>query len=190
MEDKKDKIPFYIMIFLGAVVFLYMGFVVASCMIPQQNDITFIGLFANAKANQYTPIVMALAFVIYESCIFLIVVLKNKKNIKQNSDIEDSPMNLEKDKESATEEKLVEQAIKEPDLSSMDNKTEPTDDDVFMDEKLFSELFARDYSFEQITEMMKLGKYMDDLTCETLMKMFSLEKTPDEIRQYIDMFYG
>ena len=46
------------------------------------------------------------------------MMLKNKKNIKQNSDIEDSPMNLEKDKESATEEKLVEQAIKEPDLSS------------------------------------------------------------------------
>lgn len=188
MKDKKNKIPVYFMIFLGAVVFLYIGFVVASCMMPQQNDITFIGLFVNAKANQYTPIVMALAFVIYESCIFLIVVLKNKKI--QNSDIEDSPMILEKDKESVTEETLVEQAIKEPDLQSMDNKTEPTDDDVFMDEKLFSELYARDYSFEQITEMMKLGKYMENLTCETLMKMFPTEKTPDEIQQYIDVFYG
>ena len=191
MEDKKNKIPVFIMIILGAAVFLYIGFVVASCMVPQQNDITFIRLFANAKANQYTPIVMALAFVIYESLIFFTVVWKNVKSAKQSRDMEEPPLILEKGEEKIMEQKLVEQALTEPDPPSTENKTEvPVDDDVFMDEKLFSELYACDYSFEQITEMMKLGKYMKDLTCETLMKMFSVEKTPDEIRQYIDMFYG
>lgn len=72
MEVKKNKILAYFFLFVGAVVFLFIGFVVASCMVPQQNDITIIDQIVNAKANQYTPIVMALAFVIYETCVFFI----------------------------------------------------------------------------------------------------------------------
>lgn len=191
MEVKKNKILAYFFLFVGAVVFLFIGFVVASCMVPQQNDITLIDQIVNAKANQYTPIVMALAFVIYETCVFLFIVLRNKKSEKQSCGIEETTVIMGRDEETVIKDEAADQAIEEPDSTTEENKTETSvDDDVSMDEKLFSELFSCNYSFEQISEMMKLGRYMENLTCETLMKMFSVEKTPDEIRQYIDMFYG
>lgn len=63
------------------------------------------------------------------------------------------------------------------------------------EEELFSsevvlELLSLQYGMDQILEMKKITKYIDNLKLSVLKRMFKPTMPADDIREYIEMFYG
>lgn len=172
---------------IGSTIFLLFGYWISGAF-PSVTDaegntagfgVRLLNVLAHplqTKYNQYTPIVMLLFFVIFELLFFvLLVVLKNKseENSENDATVEMAPsaiQDIEKTSKSMTE-------------------IEPEEDKTSISEDLFMELNGT-YSMEQIAEMMKISKYIETVSAALLVKMFKPNMTAEEIRSYIEMFYG
>lgn len=161
--------------------------------------------------NNYTPIGMILAFIIVE---FFFGVIFIAKIMGKSTDLPDNELFADKEnpktefepepiKESESQiEFVVSQNLPEVrSFSTDDGKKEDSrsvsqkniDDDtkdVFMEDKMFLKLFNSGYSMEQINAMMELTLYLPFIDDRQLMKMVNPSMAADEIRSYIDMFFG
>lgn len=134
---------------------------------------------AEAAINQYTPIMILLTLVLYESFLFVFFVIRRKCH-KKNRRVADDKNKL-KDTQSDPQN-MTDQPIKE--LQKEDNA------DFALQETIVRELFARQYTMEQITAMIRVVPYIKNIQAELLIKMFRSDMSPEEIGQYIEMFYG
>lgn len=161
--------------------------------------------------NNYTPIGMILAFIIVE---FFFGVIFIAKIMEKPADLSDNELFVGKEtpkiefvskpiKESESQIEFVSQTLpevkalstdngKKEDLKSISQKHIEDDDtkDVFMEDKMFLKLFNSGYSMEQINAMMELTLYLPFIDARQLMKMVNPSMAADELRSYIDMFFG
>lgn len=170
MEKKRivQHFPLIILGLTGGIMFIYLGYLVSATMQPYEEDLNFFqkvfvaqGRDFSTNYNQYTPIVMVLAFVIYEFIIFLLFVFSHKKVV---------------------EKKTVVNMIKRDGDDEENNEV--------VNESIFRELYANSFTLEQIKEMMRLSNYMQDADVNIYLKMFDKSMTPEQINQYINIFYG
>lgn len=165
--------------------------------------------------NDYSPIAMVLAFIINEIIFGIIYISKFsfKNNAEEGDDVdvfqEDVPrrprINQEIEKD-YTEEKSTTKSQEfewsEPDeeywkkLAEKDDKSKKNIDEdkeekeFVMDDGIFLKMFNAGYDMNQITAMMELTQYIPKIDDIQLKKMFKPNMSSDEIREYIEVFYG
>lgn len=169
---KNDALIFKIMgffvMFLAGALSVYAGYKIAAAMTPSETGI-----------NQYTPIMILLAIVLYESTVFVIFAArykfckKSQRPVASEKGCIQSLGSTQKTADNLIENFAVEDKV-----------------DAVFDENIVRELFARQYTIEQITAMMHIVPYIKDIQADLLIKMFGLDMSPEEIGQYIEMFYG
>lgn len=157
--------------------------------------------FAN-YFNNYTPIGMILAFIIVELLFGIRFISKmvvssvpepaeQDSNKMEKASLTDTEILTEKSKIP-----FVEQAEKEPDKTEQPKKEkkipekEDEQEEIFLKEDLFLKLFNSGYSMNQINAMMELTTYIPNIDEAQMMKMIAPSMSEQEIRGYIEMFFG
>lgn len=167
--------------------------------------------FAN-YFNNYTPIGLILAFIMTElifGIIFISKMIMNPEPVQTESNDEDIAewstlkpvVSEEKEIEfvdlQQEEETDINKTLQE--LSKIDKrekgvidkgKKDDEESEVFLQEDMFLKLFNFGYTMPQINAMMELTTYISDIDVQQLTKMFSPSMDEDEIRGYIETFFG
>lgn len=157
--------------------------------------------FAN-YFNNYTPIGMILAFIIVELIFGVIGIYKmaSMSGITEGDDAERDNVSYDTFMESDVMEEpkvqFVEQIDEEPLIEESPKKerqiSEKEDDseEILLKEDVFLKLFNSGYAMNQINAMMELISYIPNIDETQLMKMISPSMSEEEIRSYIEMFFG
>lgn len=157
--------------------------------------------FAN-YFNNYTPIGMILAFIIVELLFGVICIYKmaSMSGITEGDEAERNNVSYDTFMESdVTEEpkvQFVEQIDEEPLKEESPKKErqisekEDGSEEILLKEDVFLKLFNSGYAMNQINAMMELISYIPNIDETQLMKMISPSMSEEEIRSYIEMFFG
>ena len=154
--------------------------------------------------NNYTPIGMIIAFIVVELLFGIRFISKmTGENVIQPEPIEQGSNEMEKasftDNEIFAEEpkvQFVEQTDEKPVKAEQQKKErqllekEDVNEDIFLKEDLFLKLFNSGYSMNQINAMMELTTYIPNIDEIQMVKTFTPSMTEEEIRDYIEMFFG
>lgn len=152
--------------------------------------------------NNYTPIGMILAFIIVEILFGIFFISKmvissvpesveqDSNNLKDASFLDDGTL-LEASAihfVEQTEEKPIkaEQPKREQKIAEKEDDSE----EIFLKEDLFLKLFNSGYTMNQINAMMELTTYIPNIDESQMMKMIAPSMSENEIRDYIEMFFG
>ena len=224
MEEKKRINFIYVIIgVFGSVIGIFIGYLLAGVFglteFMSASDAFFTVLadpFAGYK-NNFTPILMLLGFIIFESGYALFLFTRStEESVNEEEyepdiislvDIDDmtqsEPSDLELfgnlNKEKSKTDKKEEKYIVDRDfVASEDSKKSSKDNDNNddMDEKLsfgseiMDEMLGDHYTLEQMVAMISIKKYMKDVTADVLKRMFPPEMSAEEISSYIEIFYG
>lgn len=182
------NVPLVFFILLGGAMFIYAGYIFSAAMQPIDEGLAFLqrvvialGQNFSENCNQFTPIVMVFAFVLYEFILFLLLVIHHKKGPTEEKRDESlmTDTNVQE-----LEERVIEQVREDPPVQQTE------EEDAAIDENVFRELYSYNYSVEQITEMMRLSNHVKGIDTNLYIKIFDICMSPEQIRQYIDMFYG
>ncbi|MBQ6133039.1 MAG: hypothetical protein IJI65_02690 [Lachnospiraceae bacterium] len=94
-------------------------------------------------------------------------------------------------KEISSPDNETDKALSEQDSSGEDESQieEISDDIISLSSDIVWDLNG-DYSMDQIKEMIQLKRYMKYLDAETLRKTFKPSLSAEDIREYIELFYG
>lgn len=171
--------------------------------------------------NEYTPVIILMAFILFQTIFFLYLLLVRKGTSKKRQFEEreaDNPENsdnadylfgsvISDDKKTAEigndepeeqdamgfvlpEEVLFERP-EEPATEVMEFETvESENQEELFSSEVVLELLSLQYDMDQILEMKKITKYIDNLKLSVLKRMFKPSMPADDIREYIEMFYG
>lgn len=227
-EKTRYKICLLTIGILGSFLFIVTGYWIAAAIGISQSDSVGFWKGVNrvlsdpfaAYFNNYTPIVMILAFIIFESLFFFYMVYSRKKER-----ISQKILNAEENNVTSTENGVVSEAnndfllnlsgtghnealqmensdlisgfgiISQEDISStlQDDtgnasgesaveRVEEFNDDMTME-------LLEYYDLQQITAMLKLTKYIDNISIDMLKRMFQPSMPAAEIGEYIKIFY-
>ena len=147
---------------------------------------------------------MIIAFIVVELLFGIRFISKmTGENVIQPEPIEQCNNEMEKvsftDNEIFAEEpkvQFVEQIDEKPVKAEQPKKErqlpekEDVNEDIFLKEDLFLKLFNSGYSMNQINAMMELTTYIPDIDETQMVKTFTPSMTEEEIRDYIEMFFG
>ena len=228
MEQRKsDKLYMLIMLFvgiLGSVIFILVGYWVAGAMgIAQAEKISVwngfnrvLGNPFSAYFNNYTPIIMILAFIVFETLyfLFLVYIRKSEKNhsssnaeeigtldvtAQENVDEMDMFGDLLNDNNSFTDQQadleiagnigviIPDNEVSTQDDMSIEQPSEPVVREAVFSDDIAVELLD-EYDMDQITAMLNLTKYMD-VDVALLRGMFKPSMDAKEISEFISLFY-
>lgn len=155
---------------IGSALFLMAGYSISGVLFSTANTEG-----NRVNYNQYTPIVMLLSFIIFEMLFYLLMVdLKNKP--KEDKAVDISAIEIE------NKEDVLVKEMKNTISEDTEEDGTSISGDLFMD-------LNENYSIEQITEMMKISKYIGGIDASLLTKMFKPNMSAEEIQSYIEMFY-
>lgn len=172
--------------------------------------------------NEYTPVIILMAFILFQTLFFLYLLLVRKGMSKKRQFEEREEVDLEKSDNAdyifgsviSDDKKIAEIGNDEPEEQAamgfvlpeevlFERPEEPatevmefeTVESENQEEELFSsevvlELLSLQYDMDQILEMKKITKYIDNLKLSVLKRMFKPNMPADDIREYIEMFYG
>lgn len=155
--------------------------------------------------NEYTPIGMVLAFIVTELLFGFILILKMIANPytvpEEDGDPEKwntlKPEIKEGNGKGELQIEFVEtQNTETSEVSEKDKKgknVEEKDDDeneIFLREDMFLKLFNSGYTMSQINAMMELTTYIPNIDVQQMTKMFKPSMNENEIRGYIETFFG
>jgi hypothetical protein len=223
MEEKRRINFIYVIIgVFGSVIGIFIGYLLAGVFGLTESmsaSDAFFTVLANPFAgykNNFTPILMLLGFIIFESGYAMFLFTRGKEEVVDEEeyepdiislvDIDDmvkkEPSDLELfgnlDKEKSKTDKKEEQYTMDRDfVASEDSKSsKDSDNNDEMDEKLsfgseiMDEMLGDHYTLEQMVAMISIKKYMKDVTADVLKRMFPPEMSAEEISSYIEIFYG
>lgn len=212
MRKKRKDIPFIILLVLGwficTVLCMFVGYCITGA-IPETNiEKHYFERFLKVATspfdgyfNEYTPVGMILGFIICEIVFGMIIYLMNQKKKVLDVNLMDSYLGekendpdlefifLDKNLEDDCENLSVKE-VKMEKLFEEEAQQEESEVELMLQEETFLELFSNGYSMQQITEMMELTKYIKSLDVLLLKKMFKVTMSPEDIRRYIESFYG
>jgi len=171
--------------------------------------------------NEYTPVIILMAFILFQTIFFLYLLLVRKGMSKkrqfeereeddsENSDnadylfgsvISDDKKTAEIGKDEPEEqdamgfvlpEEVLFERPEEPATEVMEFETvESENQEELFSSEVVLELLSLQYDMDQILEMKKITKYIDNLKLSVLKRMFKPSMPADDIREYIEMFYG
>lgn len=197
---KEHYVPMMLIIgVISSSLFLTVGYLISgafpSAIDPEGKPVGFAIKLLDVLAhpfqthyNRYTPIVMLLSFVVFELLFFLLMVMvKGKTETEEKKEpVVDSVLKKEKDIEVTKSLELEETFVEKEEPSGnreVEEQVASISEDLFMD-------LSGKYSIDQITEMMKISKYIGRIDATLLTKMFRPSMSADEIQSYIKMFYG
>lgn len=188
---------------MGSALFLLIGYWAAGAL-ENNTAGTFISRFGAVLKepfsnyfNRYTPIVMAIAMIVFEFVFFLLLVSfkgagTQERHILKNGEENNLP-------EDNWYQAYEEDAVGAKDVDSLSANIDshmPLEEDVipaeeqnFLSQEIFEDLMDNCYSFEQITAMAEIAKYMPDVNAELLIKMFHVSMSVEDIYEYISIFY-
>lgn len=167
--------------------------------------------------NSYSPIFMAFAFLLFEVLFFLYMVYHKKKGFDaemqdvsvcseteasmEDTKSNDSLKNIFHNKESGITQGevsgvnaqifvLQNEFKSEQDASSnIGYQDETSVKKAVFDNEMVMELLT-EYDMEQITAMLNVTTYIDDVSIDMLKRMFNADMSASDISAYIEIFYG
>ena len=171
--------------------------------------------------NEYTPVIILMAFILFQTIFFLYLLLVRKgiskkrqfeereEDDSENSDnadylfgsvISDDKKTAEIGNDAPEEqdamgfvlpEEVLFERPEEPVTEVMEFETvESENQEELFSSEVVLELLSLQYDMDQILEMKKITKYIDNLKLSVLKRMFKPSMPADDIREYIEMFYG
>lgn len=223
MEDNRRIKLIYLLIgVFGSAIGIFIGYLLAG-VFGLTDTMSFSDAFFTVLANpfagyknNFTPILMLLGFIVFESAYALFLFTRTSEepideeeyepDIIELVDIDvkkEEPSDLELfgnlalDK-GKTVKKEENGAVDRDFVSASETKKAAADDKAFeeVDEKLsfgseiMDEMLGEHYTLEQMVAMISIKKYMKDVNADILKRMFSPEMSAEEISSYIDIFYG
>ena len=223
MEDNRRIKLIYLLIgVFGSAIGIFIGYLLAG-VFGLTDTMSFSDAFFTVLANpfagyknNFTPILMLLGFIVFESAYALFLFTRTSEepideeeyepDIIELVDIDvkkEEPSDLELfgnlalDK-GKTVKKEENGAVERDFVSASETKKAAADDKAFeeVDEKLsfgseiMDEMLGEHYTLEQMVAMISIKKYMKDVNADILKRMFSPEMSAEEISSYIDIFYG
>ena len=124
-----------------------------------------------------------------------------KEKVKKSEDIEsetESDSEVKNSKENVSLDDILglQDAVVQASLPLSKEEVDTDEDDLTEDDASefeikapFTELFALNYSREQIREISRIQNYMDNIEVDDIVKMFQKNMSPSEIHDYIELFY-
>ncbi len=223
MEDnRRIKLIYMLIGVFGSAIGIFIGYLLAG-VFGLTDTMSFSDAFFTVLANpfagyknNFTPILMLLGFIVFESAYALFLFTRTSEepideeeyepDIIELVDIDvkkEEPSDLELfgnlalDK-GKTVKKEETGAVDRDFVSASETKKAAADDKAFeeVDEKLsfgseiMDEMLGDHYTLEQMVAMISIKKYMKDVNADILKRMFSPEMSAEEISSYIDIFYG
>ena len=223
MEDNRRIKLIYLLIgVFGSAIGIFIGYLLAG-VFGLTDTMSFSDAFFTVLANpfagyknNFTPILMLLGFIVFESAYALFLFTRTSEepideeeyepDIIELVDIDvkkEEPSDLELFGDLAldkgkTVKKEENGAVDRDFVSASETKNAAADDKAFeeVDEKLsfgseiLDEMLGEHYTLEQMVAMISIKKYMKDVKADILKRMFSPEMSAEEISSYIDIFYG
>ena len=223
MEDNRRIKLIYLLIgVFGSAIGIFIGYLLAG-VFGLTDTMSFSDAFFTVLANpfagyknNFTPILMLLGFIVFESAYALFLFTRTSEepideeeyepDIIELVDIDvkkEEPSDLELFGDLAldkgkTVKKEENGAVDRDFVSASETKNAAADDKAFeeVDEKLsfgseiLDEMLGEHYTLEQMVAMISIKKYMKDVNADILKRMFSPEMSAEEISSYIDIFYG
>ena len=223
MEDNRRIKLIYLLIgVFGSAIGIFIGYLLAG-VFGLTDTMSFSDAFFTVLANpfagyknNFTPILMLLGFIVFESAYALFLFTRTSEepideeeyepDIIERVDIDvkkEEPSDLELFGDLAldkgkTVKKEENGAVDRDFVSASETKNAAADDKAFeeVDEKLsfgseiLDEMLGEHYTLEQMVAMISIKKYMKDVNADILKRMFSPEMSAEEISSYIDIFYG
>lgn len=190
----------------GSALFLLFGYWIAGAMaLENKNAGTFISRFGSVLKepfsnyyNKYTPIIMAIAVVVFEFIFFLLLVTirrpdTRKKHILENEETNNMPEDIlyqASEEETAGAEDAGSLSANSDNGMPLEEDGIPVEGQMFLSQEICLELMNNCYSMEQITAMAEIVGYMPDVSAELLIKMFDVSMSVGDIHEYISIFYG
>lgn len=74
-------------------------------------------------------------------------------------------------------------------IENNDSSDDSNDDELFFSPDTMDELTIMGFDMLQIRSMLKIKRYIEDINASFLGKIFNPDMTPDEIENYIELFY-
>lgn len=224
MEEKRRINFIYIIIGVcGSLIGVYIGYLLAGIFglteTMSLSDAVFTVLanpFAGYK-NNFTPILMLLGFIVFESGFALFLFTRNKEDaiiedeykpdIIDLVDVDEMIKNEPSDMElfgslgttkAQTDKKEKDFKVDRDFVSSEDPKSisngnehsEDVEEKLSFGSEIMDEMLGDHYTLEQMVAMISIKKYMKDVTADVLKRMFPPEMSAEEISSYIEIFYG
>lgn len=229
MNDKERTIYKLCLItigILGSFLFILCGYWVAAAIGISHSD--GIGFFKGLKSvlaepfeayfNDYTPIIMVLAFIIFETLFFLYMMYSRRKECMPEREINVEKNNISENEYISENANDFLMSLSEEDvetiqmenydvisgfgiISQKDISSYSQNDDIefssgeSVEERVaeFNDNMTMElleyYDLQQITAMLMITKYIDNITTDMLKRMFRPSMPATEIGEYIKIFY-
>ena len=146
--------------------------------------------------NNYTPVGIIASFIVTELLFGIIFFSKISEHPMPEESEQDSFRTLEPEASAELEiefldlQDTVMAEKKEKEKNALEKDNGADDVDVFLKDDVFLKLFNSGYTMPQINAMMELTTYIPEIDVQQMTKMFSPVMEEDDIRSYIEAFYG
>lgn len=146
--------------------------------------------------NNYTPVGIIASFIVTELLFGIIFFSKISEHPMPEESEQDSFRTLEPEASAELEIEFLDlqdtviAEKKEKEKNALEKDNGADDVDVFLKDDVFLKLFNSGYTMSQINAMMELTTYIPEIDVQQMTKMFSPVMEEDDIRSYIEAFYG
>lgn len=200
------KFLFFIVWILSTVILIALSYWLVGAIPKTDDEVRYftrlLHVFQNPFAyyfNEYTPIGMIVTFIVTEllfGVTFVSKIIAKPSQIPIEEDTDKSVATDENEKsvikfvekQDVTVDEVKEKEKKGKNAAEKDDKDD--ENEIFLREDLFLKLFNFGYTMSQINAMMELTTYIPDIDVKQLAKMFKPSMNEDEIRGYIENFFG
>lgn len=146
--------------------------------------------------NNYTPIGIIASFIVTELLFGIIFFSKISEHAIPEEDEQDGFPAFKPEAPAESEIEFLEQQDvvvvekKEKEKTAVEKVEKDDTGDVFLKDDIFLKLFNSGYTMPQINAMMELTTYIPEIDARQMTKMFSPSMDEDDIRGYIEAFFG